>query len=301
MRLFDQLVRHGMPFVPKAIVGKVAQRYVAGEEVADAVATIRELNAEGAMATVDVLGEEVREPSKAEAAVEQYLGLLDTIEREKIDANVSIKPTMLGLKIDEEMCHTHIKTIVGRAAELDNFVRIDMEDHTCTDATLEIYRRLHGEVGHVGVVLQAYLHRIVEDINALLPLKPNIRLCKGIYREPRAIAWKQYETVRANFIYSMEKLLQGGAYVGIATHDAHLVWAGMAAIDRLGLDSTEYEFQMLLGVDPELRRIILDRGHRLRVYVPFGRDWYPYSMRRLRENPTVAHHVTRAMLGLGPR
>ena len=301
MMLFDKLIRYGMPFVPRPIVGKVAQRYVAGEEVSDAVRAIRELNDQGAVATVDVLGEEVHEPSKAEAAVEQYLGLLDTIEREKVDANVSIKPTMLGLKIDEEMCCGHITTIVERAAEHDNFVRIDMEDHTCTDATIEIYRRLHDMVGHVGVVLQAYLHRTVSDINDLLPLNPNIRLCKGIYREPRAIAWQQYETVRTNFIYSMEKLLQGGAYVGIATHDVHLAWAGMAAVDRLGLDPSQYEFQMLLGVDPELRQIILDRGHRLRVYVPFGRDWYPYSMRRLRENPTVAHHVTRAMLGLGPR
>lgn len=301
MRFFDQLIRHGMPFVPKPIVGKVAQRYVAGEEISDAMNAIRELNDEGAMATVDVLGEEVKEPARAEAAVAQYLDLLETIDREKVDANVSIKPTMLGLKIDEELCCGHIRTIAEKAAELDNFVRIDMEDHTCTDATLEIYRRLRAEVGHVGVVLQAYLHRTAEDINALLPLKPNIRLCKGIYREPRTIAWKQYETVRANFIYTMEKLLEGGAYIGIATHDAHLAWAGMAAVDRLGLDPSRYEFQMLLGVDPELRRIILDRGHRLRVYVPFGRDWYPYSMRRLRENPTVAHHVTRAMLGMGPR
>ncbi len=265
------------------------------------MATIRELNAEGAMATVDVLGEEVREPSRAEAAVEQYLGLLDTIDREKIDANVSIKPTMLGLKIDEKVCGDHIRTIVEKAAKLNNFVRIDMEDHTCTDATLQIYRQLLASVGHVGVVLQAYLHRTVPDVNDLLPLRPNIRLCKGIYREPRSIAWKQYETVRANFIYALEKLLEGGAYVGIATHDVHLVWAGMKVVDRLGLDPEMYEFQMLLGVDPELRRIIIDRGHRLRVYVPFGRDWYPYSMRRLRENPTVAHHVTRAMLGLGPR
>ena len=301
MMLFDKLIRYGMPFVPKPIVGKVAKRYVAGEEIADAVSAIRKLNAEGAMATVDVLGEEVREASKAEAAVEQYLSLLETIEHEQIDANVSIKPTMLGLKIDEDMCCSHIKTIVSKAAELDNFVRIDMEDHTCTDATLQIYRRLLTDVGHVGLVLQAYLHRTVTDINELLPLGPNIRLCKGIYREPRAIAWKQYETVRSNFIYTMEKLLQGGAYVGIATHDAHLVWAGMAAVDRLGLDPVDYEFQMLLGVDPELRRTILGQGHRLRVYIPFGRDWYPYSMRRLRENPTVAHHVTRAMLGLGPR
>ena len=300
MSLFDNLVRYGMPFVPKPIVGKVAKRYVAGEEVSDAVRTIQELNDEGAMATVDVLGEEIRDPAKAQAAVDQYLGLLETIDSESLDANVSIKPIMLGLKIDEQMCLDHIATLVRRAAELDNFVRIDMEDHTCTDATLRIYRRLHEEIGHVGVVLQAYLHRTVHDINDLLPLGPNIRLCKGIYREPRAIAWKQYETVRANFISTMEKLLAGGAYVGIATHDVHLVWAGMTAVDRLGLDRNDYEFQMLYGVDPELRRIILDQGHRLRVYVPFGRDWYPYSMRRLRENPTVAHHVTRAMLGLGP-
>ena len=300
MSLFDNLVRYGMPFVPKPIVGKVAKRYVAGEEVSDAVRTIRELNDEGAMATVDVLGEEVRDPAKAQAAVDQYLGLLETIDTESLDANVSIKPTMLGLKIDEQMCLENIGAIVRRASELDNFVRIDMEDHTCTDATLRIYRRLFEEIGHVGVVLQAYLHRTVHDINDLLPLGPNIRLCKGIYREPRAIAWKQYETVRGNFISTMEKLLAGGAYVGIATHDVHLVWAGMTAVDRLGLDRGDYEFQMLYGVDPELRRIILDQGHRLRVYVPFGRDWYPYSMRRLRENPTVAHHVTRAMLGLGP-
>jgi proline dehydrogenase len=301
MKLFDRLIRYGMPFVPKPIVGRIARRYVAGEEISDAVRSIRELNDEGAMATVDVLGEEVRDAAKTEAAVEQYLELIDTIDREAINANVSIKPTMLGLKIDEAMCRNHIATLVRRASEFDNFVRIDMEDHTCTDATLRIYRGLHDEIGHVGVVLQAYLHRTVADINDLLPLQPNIRLCKGIYREPRTIAWKQYETVRSNFIYAMEKLLEGGAYIGIATHDAHLVWAGMAAVDRLGLDPGDYEFQMLLGVDPELRRIIIDRGHRLRVYVPFGRDWYPYSMRRLRENPTVAHHVTRAMLGLGPR
>ena len=149
----------------------------------------------------------------------------------------------------------------------------------------------------VGVVLQAYLHRTVADITDLLPLKPNIRICKGIYREPRTVAWQGFATVQANFIYATEKLLAGGAYVGIATHDPHLAWAGMTLIDRLGVAPEDYEFQMLLGVDPELRRIILDRGHRLRVYVPFGKDWYPYSMRRLRENPTIARHVMRAMLG----
>lgn len=301
MSLFDSMVKHGLPFVPKFIVGKVAARYVAGETLDDAADTVRELNAEGSMATCDVLGEEVAETARAEAAVEEYLRLLDTIGRDGLDANISIKPTLLGLKISEDLCLRLVDTIVERAAAMGSFVRIDMEDHSCTDATLRIYREVRERHGHAGVVLQAYLHRTVGDIGALLAEQPNIRLCKGIYREPRAIAWKDYGTVRANFVYCLEKLLAAGAYVGIATHDTYLVWAGMAAVDRLGLRPDQYEFQMLLGVDPELRRIILGNGHRLRVYVPYGRDWYPYSTRRLRENPTVAKHVMRAMLGLQPR
>jgi proline dehydrogenase len=296
MSLFDTLVKYGMPFVPKPIVGRVARRYVAGDTLDDAVHTLRAHNEEGAMGTVDILGEEVREPVKANAAVEDYLRLLDRIDEEKLDANISIKPTMLGLKFDQTLCEENLRRIVARAAEFDNFVRIDMEDHTCTDNTLQLYRQMHEKhPSSVGVVLQSYLHRTIADINGLLPLDPNIRICKGIYREPREIAWKDFETIRANFIFAAEKLLSSGAYVGIATHDPHLVWAGMQIVDRLGLDRDRYEFQMLLGVDPELRRIILANGHRLRVYVPYGRDWYPYSIRRLRENPTVAHHVVRAM------
>ena len=297
MSLFDAMVKYGMPWVPKSIVSRVASRYVAGETVDDALRTLREMNGEGAMGTVDVLGEEIRERSKTEAAVSQYLDLLDRIEAEGLDANISIKPTMLGLKIDEDLCADNVTAVVRRAAELGSFVRIDMEDHTCTDATLRLYRRIQdAHPTAVGVVLQSYLHRTTADVADLLPLSPNIRMCKGIYREPRAIAWEDFETIRANFIYNVDKLLSAGAYVGIATHDPHLVWAGMAAVDRLQVDRDRYEFQMLLGVDPELRSIILSAGHRLRVYVPYGRDWYPYSMRRLRENPTVAHHVVRAML-----
>jgi proline dehydrogenase len=296
MSLFDALVKYGMPFVPKPIVGRVARRYVAGDTIDDAAQTLRSLNQEGAMGTVDVLGEEVREPIKAIAAVEEYLRLLDRIKDDKLDANISIKPTMLGLKIDQSLCEENLSKIVGRATEFENFVRIDMEDHTCTDATIRLFRQMHAiQPSSVGVVLQAYLRRTITDINDLLPLAPNIRICKGIYREPREIAWKEFDTIRANFIFATEKLLSSGAYVGIATHDPHLVWAGMQIVDRLGLDRDRYEFQMLLGVDPELRRIILSNGHRLRVYVPYGRDWYPYSIRRLRENPTVAHHVVRAM------
>lgn len=296
MSLFDTLVKYGMPFVPKPIVGRVARRYVAGDTLDDAVHTLKMINQEGAMGTVDVLGEEVSEPAKTTTAVEEYLRLLDRIDGQKIDANISVKPTMLGLKIDLDLCAENVATIAGHAAGFDNFVRIDMEDHTCTDDTIELYRRIHDlHPRSVGVVLQSYLHRTISDINDLLPLQPNIRICKGIYREPREIAWKQFETVRANFVSAVEKLLAANAYVGIATHDPYLVWAGMEIVDRLGLEPDQYEFQMLLGVDPELRKIILSNGHRLRVYVPYGRDWYPYSIRRLRENPTVAHHVVRAM------
>jgi proline dehydrogenase len=298
MSLFDALVKYGMPFVPKPIVGRVARRYVAGDTIDDAVRTLRSLNEEGCMGTVDVLGEEVREPDRATASVDEYLRLLDRIEEEKLDANISIKPTMLGLKIDQALCEENVLRIVGHAAEFKNFVRVDMEDHTCTDSTIRLFRQMHEKhPASVGVVLQSYLHRTIADINDLLPLTPNIRICKGIYREPREIAWKEFETIRANFVFATEKLLSSGAYVGIATHDPHLVWAGMQLVDRLGLDRDRYEFQMLLGVDPELRRIILANGHRLRVYVPYGQDWYPYSIRRLRENPTVAHHVVKAMFG----
>jgi proline dehydrogenase len=297
MSLFDALVRYGMPMVPKAIVGRVARRYVAGETLDDAVRTLRSMNEEGAMGTVDVLGEKVHEPAKATASVAEYLRLVERIKDEKIDANISIKPTMLGLKIDQALCEENVAAIVNRAAELDNFVRIDMEDHTCTDATIQLYRRMReNHPARVGIALQSYLHRTISDVNDLLPLDPNIRICKGIYREPREIAWKGFETIRDNFIYATEKLLSEGAYVGIATHDPYLVWAGMRLVDRFGLDRDRYEFQMLLGVDPELRRIILANGHRLRVYVPYGKDWYPYSIRRLRENPTVALHVMRAIL-----
>ncbi len=300
MSLFDGIIKHGLPLVPRPIVGRVARRYVAGTTIEDAVRTLGALNAEGAMTTVDVLGEEVREAERAKTAVAAYLRLQETVDRENLDRNISVKPTMLGLKLGQAFCLEQVAAVVSRAKELGIFVRIDMEDHTCTDATLSLYRQLRESHDNLGVVLQAYLHRTITDIDGLLPLKPNIRVCKGIYREPRAIAWKDFGTVRANFVYAVEKLLAGGAYVGIATHDPYLVWAGMSLVDRLRLTPDRYEFQMLLGVDPELRRIILDNGHRLRVYVPYGEDWYPYSMRRLRENPTVARHVIRAMLGMTP-
>jgi proline dehydrogenase len=296
MSAFNRLLVTGLPAVPKPIVGRVASRYVAGESLADAVRVIRDLNQQGAMATLDVLGEEVSEREKATAFVEEYLRVFEAIDREKIDSNVSIKLTMLGLKIDEGFCRDNVARIVETAKRFGNFVRIDMEDHTTTDATIRIYRDLHALYGNLGIVLQAYMRRTLRDIEELPKQGASVRLCKGIYVEPRRVAWKGYETVRHNYVQALDKLLTQGVYVGIATHDEYLTCAASALIDRHGLARDQYEFQMLLGVDEELRRILIESGHRLRVYVPYGHDWYAYSIRRLRENPEVARHVLKAMM-----
>jgi proline dehydrogenase len=296
MSVFNRLLVTTMPLVPKAIVGRVAARYVAGSTLDEALNVVRRLNAEGAMATIDVLGEEVSQREKATAAVEEYIRVFQAIDQHKLDSNVSVKPTLLGLKIDEGFCRDNIGRIAEAAKQFGNFVRIDMEDNTTTDATLRIYRDLHAKLGNLGCVLQAYMRRTLRDIDELPAERPSVRLCKGIYVEPRTIAWKGYETVRANYVNALEKLLAKGIYVGIATHDEYLTAQGVALVDKYGVPRDRYEFQMLLGVDDELRRILLAGGHRLRVYVPYGRDWYPYSMRRLRENPEVARHVLRALL-----
>jgi len=296
MSVFNRLLVTTLPLAPKAIVGLVAKRYVAGSTLDDAFKVIRDLNAQGAMATLDVLGEEVSEREKATAFTDEYVRVLHAIAREGVDSNVSVKLTMLGLKIDEGFCRDNVDRIAAAAGEHGNFVRIDMEDATTTDATLRIYREIHARHGNLGCVLQAYMRRTLGDIDGLPAEKPSVRICKGIYVEPRTIAWKGYDTVRANYINALEKLLAKGIYVGIATHDEYLVARAVGLVDKYGVPRDRYEFQMLLGVDDELRRILLAGGHRLRVYVPYGRDWYPYSMRRLRENPEVARHVLRAML-----
>jgi proline dehydrogenase len=296
MSAFNRLLVTTLPLVPKPIVGRVASRYVAGETLDDALRVVRALNSEGAMATVDVLGEEVSEKEKALAAVEEYVRVFEAIHTQRLDSNVSIKLTLLGLKIDEGFCRDNVDRIAAAAKAHGNFVRIDMEDHTTTDATLRIYHELHARHGNLGCVLQAYMRRTLSDIQALPAQGASVRLCKGIYVEPRRIAWKGYDTVRANYLMALEKIIAQGVYPAIATHDEYLACAASALVDKYGLKRDQYEFQMLLGVDEELRRILIAAGHRLRVYVPYGRDWYPYSMRRLRENPEVARHVLRALL-----
>jgi proline dehydrogenase len=317
MSVFNRLLVSTLPLVPRFIVGRVAARYVAGATLDDALRVVGDLNRLGAMATIDLLGEEVSERGKALAAVEEYLRVFAAIKERGLDSNVSIKLTLLGLKVDEGFCSDNVSTIAAAARSHGNFVRIDMEDSTCTDATLRIYREVQARHGNLGVVLQAYMRRTLGDVAELprllrLPETPpgspapevppesrhraNVRLCKGIYVEPRRIAWKGHDTVRANFVRALEKMIELGVYPAIATHDEYLTAAATALIDRHGLRREQYEFQMLLGVDQELREILIAAGHRLRVYVPYGRDWYPYSIRRLRENPEVARHVLRALL-----
>jgi proline dehydrogenase len=272
MSLWNRLLVGTLPLAPRAIVGRVAARYVAGATLEEALATVARLNAEGAMATLDVLGEEVVERAKALAAVEEYVRLFAGIEERRLDANVSIKLTLLGLKIDEGFCRDNVLAIAAAAAAQRNFVRIDMEDSSTIDATLRIYREAQARHGNLGVVLQAYMRRTLQDIEELPREGASVRLCKGIYVEPRRIAWKGHDVVRANFVRGLEKLIERGIYPAIATHDEFLVCAAMALIDRHRLARHQYEFQMLLGVDQELRRILIEAGHRLRVYVPYGRD-----------------------------
>lgn len=297
MRALSRLAVRALPLLPRALVWRVAQRYVAGAERADALDTVRELNENGALATIDVLGEEVTDRAMAEAAADEYVRLFEVIDEQDLATSVSIKLTMLGLEIDEGFCRDNVERIVAAAAARDNFVRIDMEDRTTTAATLRIYHRLFERYGNLGVVLQAYMRRTLDDIEELPSDGANVRLCKGIYVEPRRVAWKGYETVRANFLAALRKLLDRGAYVGVATHDEYLLCGSVAEVDARGLGAEDYELQMLLGVEEELRDILIDRGHPLRVYVPYGQDWYAYSLRRLRENPVIAGHVMRAFFG----
>ncbi len=296
MDLVNKLLVATILLVPRPIIRKFAGRYIAGEEISDAVGVVRRLNAEGAMATLDVLGEDIHSAEEAEASKRMILSVLEAIKAETLDSNVSIKLTQLGLRIDRDYCLSAMREIVGRAAMLGNFIRIDMEDSAATVDTLSIYRALRKEYANVGIVLQAYLRRTDADATALLNEGlSNFRLCKGIYIEPIEIAFKERAEINEHYLRTLELMFRAGGYVGIATHDILLVEGAYRLIEQLGLRKDQYEFQMLLGVLPELRARILAKGHRLRVYVPFGSHWYQYSIRRFKENPQVAGNVLKAL------
>jgi len=297
MSLLDKLVVTALPLVPKPIVHHFAAPYIAGAHLTDAVRVVRDLNRQGISATIDVLGESVSEIAQTEYAVNQYLKVLHAIEEHELDANISIKPTQLGLGLDPEMCRKNYLRIIEALRKQKNFLRIDMEDSPYTTLTFDLFDALRKEYDRVGVVIQAYLRRTITDLRErLIPAGANIRICKGIYIEPREIAYKDYEIVRKNFLLLLEEALGAGLYVGIATHDEMLIWEAYRMISRMGLAPDRYEFQMLLGVGEHLRRQIVRDGHKMRVYVPFGRDWYAYSTRRLKENPKIAGYVFKDIL-----
>jgi proline dehydrogenase len=296
--LLDRAIVRALPIVPKPIVQLVSSRYIAGRRLADACRVVSRLNAAGKRATVDVLGEEIHNADEARRIRDAYLDALAAIEREALDANVSVKLTALGLELDHGLCRENLLALVEDAARRSNFVRIDMEDSSCTDSTLRLYRELR-DGGHenVGIVLQAYLRRTLEDVEALADLRPNVRLCKGIYVEPDEVAFQDDDEVRENFLAALDSLLDRGSYVGIATHDEELLRGSQQRILERGLETDEYEFQMLLGVREARASSLVGEGHRLRVYVPYGEQWYAYSLRRLQENPKVAGYIAADTLG----
>jgi proline dehydrogenase len=296
VNLFDQAVVGLLPLVPRPIVRRFSARYIAGDDIDAAVRTIRSLNDRRIMATVDVLGEFIHGLDQADATAAEYERVLGRIGEGGLDANISIKLTALGLLLDEAHCRRLVERLVTAAAARGNFVRIDMEDSACTTRTLDLYRRLRERHDNVGVVLQAYMRRSLADIEALLPLRPSVRVCKGIYVEPESVAFREPEAIRKNYVDMVDRLFDAGCYVGLATHDELLVERCLATIRRRKLPREAYEFQMLLGVTEALRGRLVDAGHRLRVYVPYGAEWYAYSVRRLKENPKIAGYVFQNLL-----
>jgi proline dehydrogenase len=291
---FDRALAATLPLVPRPVVRRFADRYMAGETLEEAVTTVRRLNDRGVMATIDVLGEFIRAPEEAEATAATYEHVLDAIAAERLDATISVKLSALGIDVDAKLADETVARVLSAAERHRIFVRIDMEDSSLTDRTLGIYRRLR-EAGHerVGVVLQACMRRTMDDIDALAGLTPNVRVVKGIYIEPEEIAYRDPAAINGNFVRAVDRLLAGGSYVAVATHDRPLIGEVLAVIERRLVPREGYEFQMLLGVAEDARHRLVAAGHRVRVYVPFGNAWYAYSVRRLKENPSIAGYVAR--------
>ena len=284
--------------LPKSVVHIFAKKYIAGETLGDAVRVVKELNEKGILATMDVLGESVNTKEESKLALQECLGVLDTINEHKLNSNLSLKPTQLGLIIDKQFCYEQISTILEKAKGYNNFVRIDMEDSYTTDATLELHNSLKKKYSNVGIVVQAYLKRTYSDVEKQNKLGTNYRLCKGIYVEPEEIAFKERQQVRDNFLKTLEKMLDDRNYVGIATHDDYLVIGAYELLKKKNIPKNMYEFQMLYGVKEDLRDKINSDGHKIRVYVPFGDHWYKYSIRRLQENPQLAWYITKSVFSL---
>ncbi len=303
--MFNKMITAMLPYMPKKLVWIFSKRYIAGETVLDAIRASKELNQKGMKVTIDILGEYISKLEEADKNTKEYLDLIDIVEKENIDGNYSVKPTMFGLLIDKEACYKNIRKVVEKAASYNNFIRIDMEDSTCVDAEIELYRKLKAEFPkNVGLVVQAYLKRTIKDLENLLDIHTaeiplNYRLCKGIYVEPAAIAYKKYEEINQHYLEDLEFMFKNKIYPGIATHDKPLITGAYTLIEKYNVPKEKYEFQMLYGVTPELCQSIVDKGHRMRIYVPFGKQWFGYSTRRLKENPKMASLIIKALFFRG--
>ena len=280
-----------MPIFPRAFISLFSRRYIAGETLPEAIATSQQLNGAGIWITMDVLGENITRLDEATAAKNACLQVLDAIQQNQILGNISLKLTQLGLKIDPSACIENVTEIVERARQYNNFVRIDMEDSTCTDDTLEICLKMHQQYERLGTVIQACLKRSEADVRMLAEQGINLRICKGIYDESADIAYKKRQEVQEHYMRLIELMMDQNCYVGIATHDPILIDHAYSAIKQRNLTPDRYEFQMLLGVAETRREKIVAADHHLRVYVPFGEQWYAYSIRRLKENPQMAGYI----------
>ncbi len=303
--MLNKLISNILPYMPKKLVWQFSKEYIAGETIEDAVLAAKELNKEGIWTTIDVLGEFIENLDEAEANKNEYLEAIEAAEEAAVEGNYSLKPTFFGLLIDKEVAYQHIREIVEKAASYDNFVRIDMEDSPCTDMEIDVFRKIKKEFPkNVGLVLQSYLIRTHQDIQDMKDLHSddvplNFRLCKGIYVEPESIAFKKYEEINEHFLEDIELMLKEGMYPAIASHDKPIIDGAYKLLEKYKVASDRYEFQMLYGVTPALRKSILDRGHKMRVYVPFGKQWFGYSTRRVKENPKMASVIIKAIFFKG--
>ena len=297
--MLNTLIIQSLPLMPKPLVAKVAKKYIAGASLSDAIRVSKELEQKKAAVTIDVLGEFVESKEQAHHEYRASMQVLDAIKENNLKAYLSIKPTSLGLGIQYDYGYTHIRSIVAKAQELGAFVRMDMENSPYTNDTLRAYKQLREEgFSNCGIVLQAYLKRTQNDIKELAHFKPNVRLCKGIYVESESIAFKNPDDIRKNYMECLHLLMENSTKIGIATHDDFLINNAQKLINEQKLDSQRYEFQMLLGVREYRRDEIIAQGHSMRIYVPFGEDWYGYSIRRLKENPAIARNVMKAFFSL---
>ncbi len=290
--MFNKLIVTLMPLAPKFIVKMISKRYIAGEDTASAMVTCQKLKDQGFLTTVDILGESVTSNEQALEARDSYLDLITEVSKNNIAKNISLKPTAMGLGLSADLANEYIAAIVKKANEAGVFIRIDMEDSPYTDQTLEMYDRLRSQYPQLGTVIQAYMHRSLDDVKQIAATKGNLRICKGIYKESPQIAYQDADEIRQNYLKLVKEMLVSGAYVGIATHDPVLLDGSLQIINDLKISPDKYEFQALLGV-PIVKRLeeLTSKGHRVRIYVPFGSEWYAYSSRRLKENPDVAGYV----------